>query len=65
MGMTKERNLWKGRAETEASALEKDRPPSRESAKIMRETEVTVASPQRNCEMKIATYSASFTVGLT
>ncbi|MNL19130.1 hypothetical protein D3C87_1403160 [compost metagenome] len=41
--------------ETEASALEHGRPPSRENAKIMRDTEVTVASPQSTCEMKIAT----------
>ncbi|MNF77896.1 hypothetical protein D3C84_600500 [compost metagenome] len=51
--------------ETEDNALEHGRPPSREKAKIMRETEVTVANPQSTCEMKIATYNASFNVGLT
>ena len=34
---------------TLASAVEPGRPPSRENAKIMREAEVTVASPQRSC----------------
>src|SRR3989344_3914804 len=51
--------------ETEARALEQGRPPSRENAKIMRETEVTVARPQSTCEMKIATYKPSLSSGLT
>ncbi|MCY1176253.1 hypothetical protein D9M73_165180 [compost metagenome] len=51
--------------ETEDSAFEQGRPPSRENAKIIRETEVTVASPQSTCEMKIATKSTSFSVGST
>src|SRR5260370_37855630 len=38
------------------SALEPGRPSSRENAKIMREAEVTVARPHRNCEAKIARY---------
>src|SRR6201987_4845982 len=40
--------------------LEPTRPSSRAKAKIMREAEVTVARPHRNCETKIATYNASF-----
>ncbi len=51
--------------ETEASALEAGRPPSRAKAKIIRETEVTVARPQSICEMKMARKSSSFTVEFT
>ncbi len=38
---------------TLASAFDAGRPLSREKAKIMRDSEVTVARPQRNCERKM------------
>ncbi|MCY1446049.1 hypothetical protein D9M71_625950 [compost metagenome] len=43
---------WAG--ETDASALDAGRPPSRAKAKIIRDTDVTVARPQRICDTKMA-----------
>ena len=50
MECTGVRCLW----ETLARFFENGRPPSREKANIMRETEVTVASPHSNCEIRMA-----------
>lgn len=49
--------------ETRARFFENGRPPSREKANIIRDTEVTVASPHSHCEMKIARYRTNFRVG--